>query len=84
MNDTQHKYGFVISELLRKFDMAGAYFPEGCTHVLVYEGGKIISDKPFEADPRGCESHELWDKLSAMGKYKLDIGVRAAFPAYFK
>jgi hypothetical protein len=62
------------------------FIPDGCERVLWYSiDGKTFEDRPCPDNV--CTDiaffiPELWNKLSLMGKYKLDIAVRTLFPKY--
>lgn len=59
------------------------YIPPGCSHMLVYsDDAATFREEPYHgghADDLGCPA---FDKASKMGKYKLDLAVRAMFPRY--
>lgn len=86
-------YGFVL--LYSNPEGTLRFLPKGCTDVLVYSDDALT----FHEEPVGenashvndfgpGESLEcfgpMFDKVSAMGKYKLDIAVRLRFPRYSK
>jgi hypothetical protein len=86
-------YGFVL--LASNPEGHLRFIPEGCTDVLVYSDDALT----FHEEPVGENASHVNDfapgeifellgaafnKVSAMGKYKLDIAVRIRFPRYSK
>ena len=76
-------YGFVFKYPVP--DGVVRFMPSGCDRVLVYAfDGNTFTDEPvgehanFDSD---IDSTTL-AKASGMGKYKLDIAVRALWPKY--
>lgn len=62
------------------------FIPDGCQRVLWYStDGKTFQDKPCPVNTFTDKEFfipEIWNRLSLMGKYKLDIAVRTLFPKY--
>lgn len=71
------------------------FIPKGCTNVLVYSDDALN----FHEEPVGEHISQICDfktgqmlehfgpafeKVTAMGKYKLDIAIRIQFPRYAK
>ena len=76
-------YGFVFD--YEKPEGIIRFLPPGCTRVLWYSvDGTEFYDLPAPADEASDPFLDTtaMRRVSAMGKYKLDIAVRAAFPKY--
>ena len=60
------------------------HIPPGCTKMLVYsDDAKTFREEDWDGHERRSDfSPHAWNHISLMGKYKLDIAVRASFPRY--
>lgn len=77
-------YGFVLEH--EHLEGTLRYLPRGCTDVLIYsDDASTLREAPVgdHRDQRNdFEASPAFATASGLGKYKLDIAVRAVFPRY--